>query len=234
MSDNEKFQYSHTPVNIEKYKNNKFEVTRSRIIESMIPDGQNKNAIDIGAGPGYFSSILKSRNWKTTAIDTDPENIENLKKIINQAILGDAISELSHLEPDSYDLVLALELIEHMPRELGEKLLKLIYKTLVPGGALLISTPNKLSPEGLGGYYVEEKLRGKKWYAWDHTHIYIYSSFEIIRLLKSFGFSVSRVTGYWYEGDLPFGIHWRLPIESTARAPFNVFGYNIIIECTKP
>jgi hypothetical protein len=87
---------------------------------------------------------------------------------------------------------------------------------------------------GLGEYYWGEKVRGwGKWTAWDATHVHIYSSCEIASFVKAFGFVLDRVTGYHYEGTLPFIGRYRLPLEKSARFPISWMGFNVMLECHK-
>jgi 2-polyprenyl-3-methyl-5-hydroxy-6-metoxy-1,4-benzoquinol methylase len=49
--------------------------------------------------------------------------------------------ELQKLRPEGYDVVVHLEVIEHMKAEHGAKFLKACYAVLKPGGRMLMSTP---------------------------------------------------------------------------------------------
>jgi|SRR5437867_4749157 len=212
-----------------------YEVGRVKIVQDFITDGHERRALDIGCGPGFFSMMLCKQGWKTTSIDADSRNVESVRKCCAaEAILGDAVQVLSQLPSATYEFALALEIIEHMPKPQGEALLKHIKRLLKVGGRLLLSTPNRFSLEGLGDYYWGEKLRrGPKWNAWDETHIYIYSSFEIIHLLKLSGFSMCQIIGYWYEGRLPIIGRWRLPLKEARSFPFNRVGFKSICECIR-
>ena len=233
MSANDDFEPSHTPLELSRY-DKPYERIRTKILEEMIPFGDDNKALDIGCGPGYFSRALSNKRWRTTSIDTDPENIEKVSPFVTETHLRDALSVLPRLENDQYGLVLALEIIEHMPKTHGQRLLENILRVLKLNGKLIISTPNRLSPEGLGSYYWGEKIRGwGKWDAWDSTHVHIYDSFEIISLLKRVGLTIETVMGYHYEGQLPIIGNWRLPLVKCAVFPFNRLGFNTIITAVK-
>ena len=226
------FEPFHTAFDFSKYQND-YEIGRTRIIEKLVPEGHGGLAVDVGCGPGYFSRLLTARGWKTTAIDTDADNIESARDHADETHLGSASAVFKNFRENQFDLVVALEIIEHMPKSRGETLIHEFMRTLKPGGKLILSTPNRFSPEGLWGYYWGEKIRNKKWDAWDETHVHIYSSAEIIRLLETSGFMVDAIMGYYYEGGLPFGKRWRLPFTMSTRFPFNRLGFNIVLECHK-
>ncbi len=233
MQSIDQYKPSNTPFDFTKY-DGPYEVDRKNVIEALIPVGDASPAVDIGCGPGYFTMQLSSRGWKTTSIDSDSENIANASQYADESHVGDASSVLSALPGDHYGFAVALEIIEHMPPSRGEALLKHIHRVLKPGGRLIISTPNRFSPEGLGGYYWSEKIRrAGKWQAWDSTHVHIYSSGEILHLLKLNGFLVDRITGYYYAGRLPVIGRWQLPLKQSKRFPFNRMGFNVIVECHK-
>ncbi len=234
MSNSDSFQASHTPFDPEKYGRSPYEIKRTEIIRDLLPDGQGARALDVGCGPGYFSHQLSMRGWSITAIDTDASNLEFARPFVQEALRGDALTVLPHLQNESYRLALALEIIEHMPEERGRNLLKELARVLEKSGKLIISTPNKHSPEGLGGHYWSEKIRHQeRWDAWDPTHVKIYSANELLALLRDTGFSIEKVTGYHYRGRLPVIGRWRLPLEATSHAPLNRFGFNVIIECRR-
>jgi 2-polyprenyl-3-methyl-5-hydroxy-6-metoxy-1,4-benzoquinol methylase len=232
MHSTSKFSPTNTPFDFTKY-DTPYEVDRIEIIKAMIPAGQAKRAIDVGCGPGYFSKVLSNKGWTTTAIDTSSVNIESAKTYAAETHEGDAISVLSKIPSSHYDFAISLEVIEHMPKRLGQKLIEQLSRVLKRDGKLVISTPNKLSPEGLGEYYWGEKVLGRTWNAWDSTHVYIYSSWEIVRVLKTSGLAVDQITGYYYKGRLPVIGYWSLPMKSSSVFPFNRLGFDIILKCHK-
>lgn len=227
------FQATHTPFHLSKYEG-AYEAGRIEILSALIPSGEGRFALDVGCGPGFYSKLLASRGFATTSIDTDTANLESAGRFAAETFQGDAVDVLARLPPAKYELALALEIIEHMPKSRGETLLERLHGLLAPGGKLLLSTPNRLSPEGLAGYYWNEKIRRKAvWKAWDPTHAHVYTSFEIIRLLRSRGFQVERATGYDYHLPLARLGRVKLLISRSSAFPLNRFGFNLILECVK-
>jgi len=220
-----------TPINIEKYKRY-YEEHRTKAIISLIPSLAPKStSLDIGCGPGWFTKILHGQGWDVTALDANPHNITTAAPYAVTTHTGNALEIMSAMKPDSYNLACALEIIEHMDKNAGKELLRSIYTILKPKGSLLISTPNTFSPIGFIGRVINERLLRKgTWNAWDTTHVHIYQSFEFIELLKTSGFIIDRVIGYWYEISLA----WKMPFLTFNTFPLNRFGFNIIVRCHKP
>ena len=233
MDSGEDFQATHTPFELSKYEG-AYEVGRVEILSALIPSGQSRSAVDVGCGPGFYTKLLAARGFATTSIDTDTANLASAGRLAAETFQGDAVEVLAKLPAAKYDFALALEIIEHMPRSRGETLLERLHRLLAPGGRLLLSTPNRLSPERLAGYYWTERIRRKAvWRAWDPTHVHIYTSFEIIRLLRSKGFEIERATGYDYHLPLPRLGRVKLGVSRSSAFPLNRFGFNLILECVK-
>ena len=201
----------------------------------LLPDGREGDALELGCGPGYFTRMLRARHWKPTSVDLEPAHLEQAAVAAESTLLGDALAVIATQGAQSFGLVLALEIIEHLPREAGVQLLEHAFRVLRPGGLLVLSTPNRWSLEGLTGYYVEEKLRRReRWQAWDPTHRHVYSSREILGLVRRAGWSIEAVRGYWYATEVPRIGHVRLPLEASGHFPLNRLGFNLALRARKP
>jgi 2-polyprenyl-3-methyl-5-hydroxy-6-metoxy-1,4-benzoquinol methylase len=219
-------------VDLAKYSSQPYEQKRCRLIAERIPEGKNKLALDAGCGPGFFSRVLVGRGWRVDAVDANAQNLQHLRDVARNVYEGDVLQVLAQLPTNRYDFALALELIEHLPQPEGKTLLRELRRVLSPTGRLLLSTPNRYSPEGLIGYYLNEKLRGvRRWGAWDPSHVHIYSSPEIFSLLRREGFLIDQCMGYWYETHLPLLGRFALPLTATHRWPMNRLGFNLILSC---
>lgn len=219
-------------VNIQKYNLVLFEAGRSKVIEGIIhryrPGGQ---ALDVGSGPGWFTKMLIENGWSVTAIDGEPAHEAQLKQWNANVRIGDARDIVPNMEAGQFDLILALEIVEHMEVASAKAFLQNLGKLLSPAGVLLVSTPNRMSPLGLKDYYFRELLlRGERWTAWHPNHVHVYSTCELKRMLKECGYAVERITGYWYD----FMSFLKVPFSSSAVFPFNHFGFNIVLECKLP
>ncbi|MBN1902354.1 class I SAM-dependent methyltransferase [Candidatus Sumerlaeota bacterium] len=218
-----------------KYEHSSYEQHRSRIISDLIPDNsKGEVALDIGSGPGFFTRILTEKGWNAHVVDVDEGNLEEAQKFASRTFHGDAVNILQNLPDNSYDFILSLEIIEHLDKNNGRKLLYHIHRILKPGGALLISTPNRFSPEGwIGGFASILSGKKKAWNAWDSSHVHIYSSMELIGLLKKSGFRIDHVTGFWFGARISRKIQFPSILTQSSMFPWNRMGFNVIVRCLK-
>jgi 2-polyprenyl-3-methyl-5-hydroxy-6-metoxy-1,4-benzoquinol methylase len=100
-----------------------------------------QKVLDIGSGRGWFSLLAASYNADTTAVDLSHTNLERIKQSDDRVktLLADAIN--TGAEAGSYDLVVALEVLEHITNP--EQALQHWASLLKPGGRLLITVPYK-------------------------------------------------------------------------------------------
>ena len=140
--------------------------------------------------------------------------------------------DASHLgfKNASFDIIIALEIIEHLVDP--DFFLDGLKKVLKEGGILVISTPNRHSLEGLKGKFYEI-ITGKKWYAWDKTHKYIFSSAEFIKKVKS-RFEIIEIMGYYYLPSPSLRILGPIQYMKISRGPLSRFGFDTIIICKNP
>jgi 2-polyprenyl-3-methyl-5-hydroxy-6-metoxy-1,4-benzoquinol methylase len=204
---------------------NPYEQGRLRVLSGLIPKGYGNAALDLGCGSGYISAMLSAAGWRVTAVDLHPENVERAAAKVERAIAGDAVEVARSLPDGGYRFICTVELIEHLDDAGQAELLRQLRRLAAPNARLLLSTPNKMSPDGLYGYYYAELVRGKKYKAWDPTHQSIYTSFGIVSALRRSGWKPLKVVGYYYRGK------FSLPLQTSDRFPLNYLGFNTIVLC---
>lgn len=120
-------------------------------------------ALDIGCGDGrgtYELARMLGEGWEWYGIDISERVIAFARFMAprNQFEVGDAKS--LPYGPDSFDLVVAREVIEHIPPHEVSCVLEEIYRILKPLGKFLLTTPSERRrvPEKHFQHFSAEKL----------------------------------------------------------------------------
>jgi GT2 family glycosyltransferase/SAM-dependent methyltransferase len=100
--------------------------------------------LDVASGEGFGAAILAEAAASVVGIDIDERTVEHSRlNYSDERVrfqIGDAL-DLSQFEPDSFDAVVAFEVIEHL--EDHQRLLDQIKRVLEPEGLLIMSTPDR-------------------------------------------------------------------------------------------
>lgn len=117
-------------------------------VSALIPsDLKGKTILDIGCGRGmwgYMINILRDvRGAKIIGLDLNEDYLSFVRKhkIYTKLIKADLLKKLP-IESKSVDFIICSEVIEHIVKKDGEKLLKEIDRIIKPGGRIIVTTPN--------------------------------------------------------------------------------------------
>jgi len=143
-----------------------------------IEDKFHCKVLEIGAGRGFMTKFLSDLGFDIVGSDFNPHNLEMAREI--NGIKLKMLDAIHISEPDCrYNIVLAVELIEHL-EDIMPNILE-VKRILRPDGLYLITTPNK---------YIEKiyntLLRKKK----DPFHISLQTHKTLKKKLISAGFAV--------------------------------------------
>jgi 2-polyprenyl-3-methyl-5-hydroxy-6-metoxy-1,4-benzoquinol methylase len=163
----------------ENYKNSKkiFEAYYGK----FLPE-KNAKIIDIACGSGTFLNWLKDKGYiHILGIDISKEQIKLAKEKLGSEIIltADAFDFLK-TQKNTYDMIVALDLIEHFEKEEILELLKSAYRALNPGGKLLLSVPNA------------ETLFGGTILYGDFTHEIAFTQESLSQILRFCGFKTIK------------------------------------------
>ena len=100
------------------------------------------NAVDLGSGRGEWVELLADNGFSPTGVDTNDEMFEDSKREDIVFENRDALDFLKSLPDESQSLITAFHLIEHVPFSYLAELLLQIERVLLPGGLLILETPN--------------------------------------------------------------------------------------------
>jgi 2-polyprenyl-3-methyl-5-hydroxy-6-metoxy-1,4-benzoquinol methylase len=137
---------------------------------------KNANIIELGCGSGYILQFLKHEGFQNLyGIDISVEQIEKAKaKGLNTDVKS--VFDFFETNKTKYDIVLALDFIEHFEKNELLNLFAGINKILNENGILIIRTPNG---QGL--------FPGRNIYG-DLTHLTIFNPNSLTQILHFAGF----------------------------------------------
>lgn len=122
-------------------------------------------AVDLGAGGGALTQYLRDRGWEVTGVDRDVTQWRSSAPVV-AADLDRA--DLTSMLGNDYDLVLAVEIIEHLEAPIA--FLRAVKALLGPSGIAVVATPNLDSLASRLKLLLKGKLRGMDELG-DPTHI---------------------------------------------------------------
>ena len=117
------------------------EIKRTKIV---LP--KNSKVLEIGYGNGSFLRFAYEKKWDVFGVE---ENTLLVNKGIDAGFKSLFSGDLSRFEDDSFDLVVAFDVIEHLSTDALECMLGDIKRILRKGGCFIARFPNGDSPFGL-------------------------------------------------------------------------------------
>lgn len=108
-----------------------------QLIDKYLP--QKGKVLDVGCGTGKILEELKAKKWQVFGIDGNKEAIKWSAKRGIKIKKADFNKDKIPFEDNSFDLVLALDLLEHLPNE--SNLLRQIKRVLKKDGFFICTVP---------------------------------------------------------------------------------------------
>ncbi|OMH30910.1 bifunctional 2-polyprenyl-6-hydroxyphenol methylase/3-demethylubiquinol 3-O-methyltransferase UbiG [Motiliproteus sp. MSK22-1] len=160
-----------------------------------------KQVLDIGCGGGILSESMAVRGAEVTGIDMGETPLKIAKlhgletgiKVNYRQITAE---EIASEEPDSYDVVTCLEMLEHVPDP--SSIVKACAKLVKPGGQVFFSTLNR-NPKSfllaiVGAEYLLNMVpRGT------HDHSKFIRPSELAKWCRESGLQPGEMTGMTYN-----------------------------------
>lgn len=176
---------------------------------------KNTRILEIGFGEGEFLEWAKNRGYKVSGIELIDSLVERARNegfcadSVDLCVEGNLSSDFIELDDNSYDVIIAFDVVEHMEPLEFRQFLKNASRLLSPRGAIMARVPNSGSLLGL-------RLQNG-----DQTHKISFTLSKMRQLLVNSGFEVKycensfRVTGNsWFSPLLAivFPLRWLLEV----------------------
>jgi 2-polyprenyl-3-methyl-5-hydroxy-6-metoxy-1,4-benzoquinol methylase len=107
---------------------------------------KDSKVLEIGFGNGGFLKYAKEMGWDITGTELNHELVNIANSLGYKAFVAE---DLSIFKSDSFDLVVAFDVLEHIPNDKFMNFIFEVKRVLVPDGYFIARFPNGDSPFGL-------------------------------------------------------------------------------------
>ncbi len=101
--------------------------------------------LDLGCGRGEALALLRDHGIAGRGVDASERMVQLCRERGLEAAAGDLFAALAGVPEASLGGVVSFHVIEHLPAAALDRLVRLAYRALRPGGVLILETPNPLS-----------------------------------------------------------------------------------------
>jgi 2-polyprenyl-3-methyl-5-hydroxy-6-metoxy-1,4-benzoquinol methylase len=160
-------------------------------MRALLPPPPYVRVLEVGCASGAFSSRLNADEiW---GIEPAADVAEQARARGCKVLVG-LYSDFDSQLPNGYfDVVIANDVIEHMPDH--ERFLLSIRNKISPGGCLIVSVPNVRSLATLLRLFVLKDWRYTEDGVLDRTHLRFFTERSLRRCLTECGYEVEAFTG---------------------------------------
>ena len=182
------------------YKDHYFSKHSGASILSVIKktlDLRGRRVLDFGCGPGYMLERLLENGIRASGLEFSEKSVREATGRLKVYPSFEGVTRADRvptsLEDSAYDVILCVEVIEHLFDEQLLPALREIHRLLVPGGVAVITTPNEEHMEAESQMCPE---CGSVFHRWQHMRRFDVTT--LTRLLEECGFStiVCRATRF--------------------------------------
>ncbi len=149
----------------------------------FLPPSPEAAILEVGCGTGSFLHFLRLEGYRNVhGIDLGEEQVAAARSLGIQEV--EQAEALAYLEehPEAYDLIVALDVVEHFHKKEVLEFLDRVHRALRPGGRVLLRTPNGDSP------YASWIRYG------DFSHEVLFTPLSIRQVMRTCGFTEIEVT----------------------------------------
>lgn len=197
-------------------------------IAKLLPD-YCKNVLEVGCGGGGTLAWLKNigRAGHISGIEINPEAANIASSRLDMVYQGDADLILGDIDSESLDLVLCLDVLEHLV-DPWQTLIR-IYKLIRPGGQLIVSLPNVRHYSVVLPLLFKGQWKYTQAGIMDQTHLRFFSRDSALEMLQTAGFCKTQISSTYTWGT------WdKLKDAATLRLLNEFLTFQYLIRSEKP
>ncbi len=157
--------------------------------------GTDKDVLDLGCGVGDRAAVISEAGNRCTGVEISAEILETARQKHPEVHfeVDDAIY-LRNFEPDSFDVVLSSQMLEHLHPDDVPLHFESVARVLRPGGIYYLDTPNRLlGPSDVSKYFNCKVAQGFHLKEWTYR--------ELLDLMSKYGFTGFR-SPVWRQTSL--------------------------------
>ncbi len=185
-------------------------------VARYLPPAATDFCLDIGCGSGIVSSFLGEHAGRVLGIDGSPAAVEFATRQYGRANVcfrqGLADGDLDVGEP--IDKIYCIEVIEHVYYDQAGAMLRAFHRALKPGGAAMLTTPNRRSFWPLIEWTMDRLGLAPK--LAEEQHVESYDRRKLAALCRDNGFTVETTAAVCFAAPWLAAIHWRLAEQADA------------------
>lgn len=177
------------------------DIHMAEAIKIFMKENKLKHVLDVGCGTGRLVKFLNENGFDAKGCDNQEEAVKYAKRVSTPTKIKKGSATKVPFKTNTFDLVTAISVIEHLKEKQFIKFLKETKRVLRRGGFVFLVTPNYATPFRL--------LQGGRWFGYsDPTHVTFFTPKSLAQILKSAGF---RKIKFRFKSiyDSPFD--WDLP-----------------------
>lgn len=155
--------------------------TLERDVIGRLPLNKSARILDVGCGQGDLIALMRRHGWTNVrGIDISEEQVDTARRLGVPDVMQGDIYEYGPTHSANYDVVLAMDFVEHFDRGEALALFQALREMLAPGGCLIMQMPNGASP-----------FSGRIFWS-DVTHGMQYTDRSLSQLCAAAGFASVR------------------------------------------